>query len=96
MSIRLVITITAIPGAGSELAQALRPRCAEVLHEPGCEQYELFQSVENPDTLVLLERWADQAALDEHARLMSTLPPIRPELRLGNSQREDYAYNRTR
>jgi hypothetical protein len=84
MSIRLVITITVIPGAGSELAQVLRQRCAEVLHEPGREQYELFQSVENPDTL------------DEHARLMSTLPPIRPDLRLGNSEREDFAYNRTR
>ena len=44
----------------------------------------------------LLERWADQAALDVHAKLNSTRPPLRPELRAGSGEREDYEYNRTR
>src|SRR5918995_2601877 len=38
MSIRLVVTITAAPGKGAELAQAYKPRCAEAMQEPGCEQ----------------------------------------------------------
>ena len=63
MAIRLIVTITAAPGRGSELAQAYKPRCAEVMKEPGCEQFEVFQSVVNPDKLALLERWTDKAAL---------------------------------
>ena len=96
MAIRLVLTITAAPGKGSELAQAYRPRCAEIMKEPGCKQFEVFQSVVNPDKLVLLEHWTDQAALDVHAQLNSTRPPLPPELRAGRPDREDYEYNRTR
>ncbi len=96
MAIRLVVTITAAPGKGSELAQAYRARCAEVMKEPGCEQFEVFQSAVSPDRLALLERWSDQGALDVHARLNSTRPPLRPELRMGAGEREDYEYNRTR
>ena len=96
MAIRLVVTITAAPGKASELAQAYRARCAEVMKEPGCEQFEVFQSAVNPDKLALLERWTDQAALDVHAQLNSTRPPLLPELRVGSGEREDYEYNRTR
>jgi quinol monooxygenase YgiN len=96
MAIRLVVTITAAPGKGGELAQAYRGRCAEVLKEPGCEQFEIFQSAVDPDRLTLLERWSDQAALDAHARLNATRPPLRPELRAGVGEREDYEYRRTR
>jgi len=96
MPIRLVVTITAAPGKGTELAQTYKARCADAMKEPGCEQFEIFQSVANPDRLALLERWADQAALDVHARLNSTRPLLRPELRVGGGEREDYQYNRTR
>lgn len=96
MPIRLVITITAAPGKGSELAQVLKTRCADVMKEPGCQQFEAFQSVVNPDRLTLLERWADQAALEAHAQLNRTRPALRPELRVGDGEREDYEYNRVR
>jgi quinol monooxygenase YgiN len=96
MAIRLVVTITAAPGKGSELAQGYKARCAEVMNEPGCEQFEVFQSALNPDKLVLLERWTDQPALNAHAQLNSTRPPLQPELRVGKTEREDYEYNRTR
>jgi quinol monooxygenase YgiN len=96
MSIRLVVTISAAPGKGSELSQAYKTRCAEAMKEPGCEQFEIFQGVANPDRLVLLERWVDQSALDVHARLNSTRPALRPELRAGTGEREDYEYKRTR
>ncbi len=96
MAIRLIVTITAAPGKGSELAQAYQARCAEIMKEPGCEQFEAFRSIVNPDKLLLLERWTDQAALDVHAKLNSTRPPLLPELRGGRGEREDYEYNRTR
>jgi hypothetical protein len=66
------------------------------MKEPGCEQFEVFQSVVNPDKLVLLERWTDPAALHVHAELNRTRPSLLPELRLGKGEREDYEYNRTR
>jgi quinol monooxygenase YgiN len=67
------------------------------MKEPGCEQFEVFQSVVNADKLALLERWTDQAALDAHAKLNATRAPLPPELRAeGRPEREDYVYNRTR
>jgi quinol monooxygenase YgiN len=96
MSLRLVVSITAAPGKGAELAQIYKARCAEVMQEPGCEQFEVFQSVVNPDRLALLERWADQAALDVHAKVNAARAPLPPGLRVGGGEREDYTYNRTR
>ena len=96
MQVRLVVTIAAAPGKGGELAAAFKSRCAEVRQEPGCEQFEAFQSVVDPDRLTLLELWRDQAALDAHAKLNATRPPMPPGLRLGTGEREDYTYNRTR
>ena len=96
MPVRLVVTINAAPGKGSELAQAFRQRCAEVAQEPGCEQFEVFQSVLNPDKLALLELWKDQAALDVHAKVNATRAPMPAGLRQGAGEREDYSYNRTR
>ncbi len=96
MSVRLVVTINAAPGKGSELAQVFRSRCAEVSHEPGCEQFEVFQSAIDPDKLVLLELWTDQAALDVHAKVNATRAPLPAGLRVGAGEREDYEYNRVR
>jgi quinol monooxygenase YgiN len=95
MAVRLVVTITATPGKGTELAQAFKARCAECMQEPGCEQFEIFQSVLNPDKLALLELWKDQAALDAHAKLNTTRPPMPAGLRAGAGEREDYQYSRT-
>ena len=77
------------PARAPELAQAYRGRCAEVMKEPGCEQFEVVRSALDPDRLTLLERWSDQAALDAHAKLNATRPPLRPELRVGAGERED-------
>jgi quinol monooxygenase YgiN len=95
MAVRLIVTITAAPGRGSELAQLYKARCLEIMKEPGCEQFEVFQSVVNSDKLVLLERWTDQAALDVHSQANSTRPALPSELRTG-TEREDYEYTRTR
>jgi quinol monooxygenase YgiN len=96
MPVRLVITMAAAPGKGAELAEAFRQRCEEVATEPGCEQFEVFRSVLDPDKLVLLELWSDQAALDQHARVNATRAPLPEGLRVGGGEREDYEYNRTR
>src|SRR3984893_13125186 len=96
MAVRLVVTITAAPGKGSELAQLMRARCEECMKEPGCEQFEVFQSVLNTDKLASLERWSDHAAIDSHAKLTGSRPRLRPELRVGFGYHEYYQYNLTR
>ncbi len=99
MPVRLVISMRANPGRGADLAAAMANRCREVQQEPGCQQFEVFQSALDPDKLVLLERWADQAALDAHAQLNASRPPNAAMAGLradGPMEREDYEYNRTR
>ena len=97
MAVRLVITFTAAPGRGADLAVAFKARCEEVTQqEHGCEQYEIFQGVANPDKLILMELWTEQADLDAHAELNKTRPPLARQLFAGSTEREDYAYSRTR
>ena len=36
------------------------------LQEPGCRSYEVLRSCDAPDTLVLIESYADSAALEAH------------------------------
>jgi quinol monooxygenase YgiN len=96
MAIRLVVTFSAAPGRGAELAKAMEKRAAECRKEPGCEQFDIFQGATNSDHVVILERWTDQAALDTHAALNKTRTPLDPTLRLDSGIREDYQYNRTR
>ena len=96
MAVRLVVTFNAVSGKGAELAQAVKARCEVSRQDVGCEQFEVFQSVSDPDKLVLLERWTDQAALDAHAKLQTQRPALPEGLRLGAGEREDYTYSRTR
>jgi quinol monooxygenase YgiN len=95
MAVRLVVTFHAVPGKGAELAQAMKARCEVSRQDAGCEQFEVFQSVADPDRLVLLELWKDQAALDAQVKLPGRAP-LQEGLRLGAGEREDYTYNRTR
>jgi quinol monooxygenase YgiN len=66
MAIRHVVTIQVAPGRAGDLASAFKVLQAIAQQEEGCEQYELFQSLDDPDKVVLLERWASQTLLDKH------------------------------
>jgi quinol monooxygenase YgiN len=66
MAVRHVITIRVAPGRAADFAAALKPVQASARAEEGCEQYELFQSVDDPDTVLLLERWTSQELLERH------------------------------
>ena len=99
MPIRLIITMRAQPGRGGELLAEMERRCVDVRGEPGCEQFEVFQSGHDPDRVCLLELWTDQAALDVHAARNAGAPPNphMAELRAdGPTMREDYELNVTR
>ena len=66
MAVRHVITIRVAPGRAADFARAFEVVQGTARQEEGCEQYELFQSLDDPDTVVLLERWASQELLERH------------------------------
>lgn len=72
MAIRHVITIQVAPGKAADFASAFKILQAGAAQEQGCEQYELFQSLDDPHKMVLLERWASQALLDKHMQAERT------------------------
>jgi quinol monooxygenase YgiN len=66
MAVRHVITIQVAPGRAADFGTAFKAVQEVVLAEEGCEQYELFQSLDDPDKMVLLERWTTQELLERH------------------------------
>ena len=96
MAVRLVVSITAAPGRGAEFARAFAPRCEQSRQDPGCLQFDIFQSVSDPDKFALLELWESPDALANHAKLQAARPPLPDGLRSGAGEREDYEYRRTR
>jgi quinol monooxygenase YgiN len=54
------------PADVAEIRELLREQCGLSKLEPGCERFEVYQSKLDPLTFLLVERWADQAALDAH------------------------------
>ena len=89
-SVRLIVTFHAVPGRSADLAGLMQPRMEEVRKEPGCLQYELFRGTEHADTLVLLERWADDDAFKAHQAVNATRSPIGGNLRLPERLLERY------
>jgi len=76
MAVRLVVTFKAQKGKGADFAKAFAPVIKDVVaKDKGCEQYELFRSQDDPDKLVLLERWTTAALLDAHTAAMRARGP---------------------
>jgi quinol monooxygenase YgiN len=75
MAVRLIVTFRAKQGQGARMAAAFAPSAAAVRKEKGCEQYEMFQGCDNPETLVLLERWTTPEDLEVHGVAMRARGP---------------------
>ena len=90
MAVRVVVSIDALPGKGPELARVRAAYQAEVRKEPGCEQFDLFQNTEDPDKLLLVERWTDESSLAAHAERNRQRPQIGAELRAGPGRAERF------
>jgi len=66
MKITIILKGKTSPGKQEELRSIVRELQQEfVLQEDGCEQYEFYI---DGDCLIMLERWASQAALDLHTQ----------------------------
>ena len=90
MTVRLIVNMEAAAGKREELAAAFASLCPSVQEEPGCEQYELYQSTERPDHFALMERWSDQDALTVHGERLRERGLDMASLRAGPSEVERY------
>jgi quinol monooxygenase YgiN len=54
------------PGEIEKLADAISTQLAATNAEDGCHHYSFARHATEPDTLIVSERWRDQAALDAH------------------------------
>lgn len=52
----------------AEVKELLKEQRRLSLQEPGCERFEVYHSTADPKVFILIERWADQAALDAHRK----------------------------
>ena len=52
---------------------------AAIRAEAGNLRYEYYQSLEDPETILLIDSWADQAAIDAHhaSPMMATIAALR-------------------
>lgn len=66
--IRVVAVVQAKPGQESAVAAVLRACVAPSRAEPGCRFYTPHADMAASGRFVFVERWADRAALAEHAR----------------------------
>ena len=74
--LHVVAIVTAKPGKREAILEAMRANLAAVRAEQGCIEYGpaidapsvgAFQTNAGPDTVFVIEKWADAAALKAHA-----------------------------
>jgi quinol monooxygenase YgiN len=70
----LQFTAETLADAERQLAR-MRARRPEVEDKPGCLQYEVFRSIDDPLRFVMLEHWTDEESLQRH---YASMPHARP------------------
>ena len=63
---RLIVRLRPNGAVTDEFIKDWAERLKEMATETGCLQFELFRSVRNPDSFILLEHWDSQEALEAH------------------------------
>ena len=87
-------TITLAPGTvadNPDTVEAIKTMVSASRAEDGCYTYTFAQDLSDPDTLIIYERWRDQAALAAHGasahmaefqKVMAANPPVERDLRI--------------
>ena len=79
--ITLNLYYTGKPGAAKAFVVEMETSgtAAQIRQEPGNLRYEYFQPVNDPDTILLVDSWTDQAAIDIHhaTPMMATIAALR-------------------
>ena len=66
MSILVVLELDAVDGKADEMIGVLRGSLGDTRARPGCESVTVHRGHDQPDTIVLVERWATRADDDAY------------------------------
>lgn len=64
--VTILATYVAAEGNEEKLAEGLRDYVPMVLTEPGCIAFDVYRGIDNHRLFILVERYADRAAVDAH------------------------------
>lgn len=64
--IYLIAKLKTKPGSMAAIREAVAPCLEATRKEPGCICYDLYQNIEDPDSLVFVEQWETREALAAH------------------------------
>jgi quinol monooxygenase YgiN len=62
----MVVVAQAKPGRGEDALAAFQALAVQTHAEDGCRLFALHRAPADPERIVVVERWASRAALDEH------------------------------
>ena len=81
MSITVNLRYTGVDGNAKKFAEEMvsSGTVDAIRAEKGNLRYEYFQSLDNPETILLIDSWADQEAIDAHhaTPMMNTIARLR-------------------
>ena len=81
MSITVNLRYTGVDGNAKKFAEEMvsSGTVAAIRAEKGNLRYEYFQSLDDPETILLIDSWADQEAIDAHhaTPMMNTIAKLR-------------------
>lgn len=81
MSITMNLYYTGVNGNARKFAQEMKASgtVQEIRNEAGNEKYEYIVSLEDPETVLLIDSWQNQEALDAHhaSPMMSEIAKLR-------------------
>ena len=86
MSITVLLHYTGKNGSARQFAEEMMASglVEAVRAEEGNERYEYYLPMEDPETVLLIDRWRDQAALDFHHKspMMEQIAKMREKYKL--------------
>ncbi|WP_327728390.1 antibiotic biosynthesis monooxygenase [Streptomyces sp. NBC_00487] len=68
MSIEITVLFDVVPDRLADTADAFVELCAATRQEEGALRFDAWRSEEHENVIVLVEEWADQAAIDLHMK----------------------------
>jgi quinol monooxygenase YgiN len=66
MSIGVIVDFQFKPGGAASLIETMKERLPSTRSHDGCEMVELYVDHDDPNHLVLMERWASRAQYDKY------------------------------
>jgi (4S)-4-hydroxy-5-phosphonooxypentane-2,3-dione isomerase len=67
--IMIVVEFEVTPQHTSDFVALMKNHARLSRQEDGCQQFDVMQAQDNPNHVLFVEAWRDQAALDVHSKL---------------------------